>query len=182
MSETNRIEGMAAIYSSPEKLLRAAEKARDTGWRRWDCHTPFPVHGLSQAMGLSSSLIPWIAIPAAFAGAAFAKTMQWWMSAHDFPLIIGGTPLFAVPAFAPVTFELFVLFSALMTFASLIISMKLLRWHSPLFQENMMAQITADAFVLYLDASDKRFSETATREFLEETGAEEIQIIWKEGP
>lgn len=177
MPETGRIEGLAAIYGSPEKLLCAAEKARDAGWRRWDCHTPFPVHGLGKAMGLPSSLIPWIAIPAAFGGAVFAKTMQWWMSAHDFPLIIGGTPLFALPAFAPVTFELFVLFSALVTFASLLVSMKLLRWHSPLFQEELMAHISSDAFVLYLDSTDRRFSETVAREFLEATGAEEIRVI-----
>jgi len=176
MTERDRPLGIVGLLEDPEALVRAARKVRDAGWRRWDCHTPHPVHGLETAMGIKGSVIPYIAIVAALFGAAFGKAMQWWMSAWDFPLIIGGTPLFAIPAFAPVAFETFVLFAALATFAALLVLCRLLRWHSPLHDARVMHRVTSDRYAIFLDASDKRFSEPEGRRLLAECGCSEIYV------
>jgi hypothetical protein len=171
------ISGALGVFDDPNRLLRAAEALRDDGWERWDCHTPYPVHGLEKAMGIRDSLIPVLTLAAAFCGALTAKGMQWYMSDYDFPLMVGGKPLFSLPAFVPVTFELFVLFAALVTFGAILMFCRLGRWHSPLHDAGLMERATSDRFVVYLDASDKRYDEQRVRELLETHGCEEIRIV-----
>ena len=125
------INGALGVFDNPDRLLEAAAALREAGWEHWDCHTPYPVHGLEKAMGLRDSLIPVLTLSAAFCGALTAKGMQWYMSDFDFPLMVGGKPLFSLHAFVPVTFELFVLFAAIVTFSAILIFCRLGRWHSP---------------------------------------------------
>lgn len=180
MVEERKLSGLAGMVDDPDVLIRVAETVRDAGYRRWDCHTPYPVHGLQRAMGLGESAIPYFTILAGFCGAALAKTMQWWMSDHDFPLMIGGKPLFSLPAFVPVTFELFVLFAAVTTFVAILLFCKLGRWHSPLYAAGLMERVTSDRFCVVLDAEDERFSEEAGRRLLESGGCEEIHLLYEE--
>jgi hypothetical protein len=168
---------VVGLFDDPEGLLRAAEKARDARWKRWDCHTPHPVHGLEKAMGLAPSLIPVLVLFAGFSGAAFAKTMQWWMSARDFPLVVGGKPMFSLPAFVPVTFELFVLFGALTGFASLLLACRLGKWRSPLHEAGAMREVTSDRFAICFDVSDEEFGEDRARGLLTETGCGDIRVV-----
>jgi hypothetical protein len=177
MTRAGTVLGVAGLFDEPRGLLRAAARVRKAGWRRWDCHTPYPVHGLDEAMGVRESFIPFVTISAGLVGAVAAKTMQWWMSDADFPLIVGGKPLFSLPAFVPVTFEVFVLFGALATFATVLISGRLLRWHSPLHEGGIMAEVMSDRFALFLDASDERFDEEAARRLLSDCGCEDVRTI-----
>ena len=97
-----KLVGYAGLFDDPNRLVEAAAKVRDAGWKQWDCHTPYPVHGLDRAMGLRPSPIPYICLAGGFAGAALAMWTQWWMSAVDYPVRIGGKPLFSWPAFTPI--------------------------------------------------------------------------------
>ena len=54
----NTTYGLAADFENPLALMKAAEKCRDEGFKSWDCITPFPVHGLDDAMGLKRSKVP----------------------------------------------------------------------------------------------------------------------------
>ena len=47
--------GMLAEYATPADLMHAAEKIRDAGFRRWDVFSPYPIHGMNQAMGLKNT-------------------------------------------------------------------------------------------------------------------------------
>ncbi|NQU42024.1 DUF3341 domain-containing protein [bacterium] len=174
------LQGMVGVFDDPTPLLHMAGKARDAGWKHWDCHTPYPVHGLEKAMGLRDSLIPFLTISAGFFGAVFAKGMQWYMSDYDFPVIVGGKPLFSLPAFVPVTFELFVLFAALTTFGSVILFCGLCRWHSPLHDANLMLEATSDRYVVWFDATDALFEESEVRKFLEGNGAGDVRVVYNE--
>lgn len=169
--------GVVGICDDPAVLERAAEKCRDAGWKHWDCHTPYPVHGLEKAMGVGDSLIPYLTVSAGLFGLAFSKVMQWYMSDFDFPLMVGGKPLFSLPAFVPVTFELFVLFAALTTFGAILVFCRLGRWNSPLHEAGVMADATGTRFVVFLDASDELFSETETPAFLKEAGCEDVRVV-----
>jgi hypothetical protein len=178
MSDARPIVGMVALYDSPDALLRAAAAVRDAGYRRWDCHSPYPIHRLDAAMGLKPSPVPVICLAVGFLGAALAMLMQWWMNAVDYPIRIGGKPMFSWPAFVPITFELFVLFAALTIVACLIIFCRLWRWHSPLHDAALMAQLTCDRFAVVLDARDARFTADAARALLAGTDPANIQPLF----
>ena len=90
--------GLIAEFDSPAAVLRAAEKVRDAGYRRWDVFSPFPVHGLDKVMGLKNSagrLV--LARRSAPARSSARWWMIWFMNAFDYPLLIGGKPMFSVP-------------------------------------------------------------------------------------
>ncbi len=152
---------------------------RDAGYKKWDCHTPYPVHGLDPAMGLKRSPIPYLTLGAGFMGGALAMLMQWWMSAVDYPVRIGGKPLFSWPAFVPITFELFVLLAALATFGAMLVFCRLGRWHSPLNDSGVMSEVTSTRFGVVLDAGDDKFTEGSARTLLEQTGCADIRPLYE---
>jgi hypothetical protein len=169
--------GLVGLYDDPAALLRAAAAVRDAGFTRWDCHTPYPVHGLERAMGLRPSPIGIIALAAGLCGVAAALGMQGWMNAIDYPLNVGGKPLFSGPAFVPIAFEFFVLFAALAATACGVALCGLFRWHSPLHDTGVMAAVTSSRFALVLDSRDPRFDPAAGRRLLEETGCREVRPL-----
>ena len=61
-----KLVGMVGLFDDATSLVHAAEKVRDKGYRKWDCHTPYPVHGLDRAMGLKSSPVPYVTLTAGF--------------------------------------------------------------------------------------------------------------------
>ena len=106
------LRALLVEFDSAGALLTAAEQVRDAGYRRWDSHTPFPVHGMDDAMGIKGTQLPFIVLGGGLTGLTLATLMQWWMNAVDYPFMISGKPLFGIPANVPVMFELTVLFSA----------------------------------------------------------------------
>ena len=93
MAEEQKVVGIVGLYDDPDELIKAAVRVRDAGYRRWDCHTPYPVHGLDRAMGIKGSPIPLLALGAGFVGVATALGIQGWMNAVDYPINVGGSPL-----------------------------------------------------------------------------------------
>lgn len=104
-----------AAFADPDQLLGAVRHLRQRGLNVLDTFTPFPVHGMDDAMGLKPSRLTWVCGGFATLGFLAAIALQVWTSAVDYPLHIGGKPLNSVPAFIPVIFELTVLFAALGT-------------------------------------------------------------------
>ena len=154
-----RVVGMAGLYDDPDSLVRAARQVRDAGYTKWDCHSPFPVHGLEKAMGLRSSPMPFLTITAAFAGLATALLLTGGLSALFYPIHVGGKAFFSWQAFVPIFFELFVLFAAAATMGGVILLCRLGRWHSPLHDSGIMRHVTGARFAVVLSAKDAKFSE-----------------------
>jgi hypothetical protein len=179
MDKPQKLAGMVGLYDSPDDLVRAASAVRAAGYRKWDCHTPYPVHGLPKAMGLRPSPIAFLALGAGFTGGIIAMLMQWWMSAVDYPIVIGGKPLFSWPAFIVLTFELFVLGTALATITYLVLFGRLGRWHSPLHDSDIMKHVTSDRFAVVLEARDGRFSEASAKALLEKTGCRDVRPLYE---
>src|SRR5438094_1003673 len=96
-------------FGTPEELLQAVKKIREAGYRRLDAYAPFPVEGLSQALGLKRNLVPLITLLGGLAGGVGGFGFQYWVAAITYPMNIGGRPLNSWPAFIPVTFELTIL-------------------------------------------------------------------------
>ena len=167
MAERSRkVYGLAAEFSSAAALYQAAEKIRDSGFKRWDVHTPFPVHGMDKAMGLGKS---WLS----------AVVLECYPSLWDYKLVVHGKPttFMTVPAFMPIFFELTILCSAFATVTALLVMNQLPRWNHPMFNWERFAKVTDDGFFLVIEARDPKFSETATRELLEQIGGQHVTLI-----
>jgi len=169
--------GLVGLYDDADSLYRGAEQVRDAGYTHWDCHTPYPVHGLDDAMGLRPSPIPYVTITAGFVGLVAALLLTGLLSVWQYPIRIGGKPLWSWQAFVPIYFELFILFAALATMGSVILFCKLGRWHSPLHDSGVMAEVTGSRFAIVLEARDKAWSEPAARQLLESSGCRDIRPL-----
>lgn len=178
MAEPRKTQvGLVGLYDDPTALVKAAGMVRDAGYHRWDCHTPYPVHGLDKAMGLRPSPVPFVAIGAAFCGLITAFLLTGGLSVLHYPIRIGGKPLFSWQAFVPIYFELFVLFAALATMGSVLWFCRLGRWYSPLHDSDIMRHVTCDRFAIVLEGGDEKYSESAARTLLEKTGCRDIRPL-----
>ncbi len=172
-----RFHGLLAEFDDPHALVAGCARVRDAGYRRWDAHTPFPIHGMDAAMGIRGTRLPWIILAGGLTGMTLALLMIWWMNAHDYPIIISGKPLFAWQAAVPVTFELTVLFSALATFFGMWGLNGLPRLHHPLFSSERFARATADRFFIVIEKDDPRFDREQTRALLESLGGLAVEEV-----
>jgi hypothetical protein len=179
MAEYRKVYGLGAEFDTPGALMHAAEKVRDAGYRRWDCHTPFPVHGMDQAMGLQKSWLSARVLAGGTAGFLTAIGLTMIPSFGLYPLIVHGKPydFFTSPAFFPIFFELTVLFSAFATVFSLLVMNKLPRWYHPVFNWERFKRVTDDGFFIVIEASDPKFNEAKTRELLEAAGGKHVTLI-----
>ena len=174
---TAKYYGFMAEFDSPAAILAAAEKIRAAGYRRWEAFTPFPVHGLDQVAGFKNSLVGWFAL--LFGGGAFVATMGliWFSNAFDYPLIVGGKPMFSPPmSFVP-SYIMMVLGAAIGAFVGMLALNGLPRLHHPLLQKARFALASRDKFFLVIGANDPTFSETETRRLLESLGGTHIELV-----
>src|SRR5207247_423073 len=125
---------MVAEFDTPEEIKAAARALRKAGYRDFDAHTPYPVHGMDQAMGMPRSIMPWIVLGGGLTGCIGAFYLQYWINAIDYPLVISGKPFASIPAFIPVTFEGTVLFSAFAAVFGMLFWNGLPELYSPVFK------------------------------------------------
>jgi len=178
--ETAAVEkpfALVGYVATPREIVAVCDALREEGYRCFDAHTPFPVHGLERAMGLPASPLPWITLGAAILGAASALLLQWWTSAVDYPLNIGGKPLFSLPAFIPVTFELTVLFAAIATFLGNWGLSRLPRYVHAVPRHTEFGRASDDLFFVSVEATDPRFDPVRTRNLLAQAGTRDIQEV-----
>ncbi|MGP8217859.1 MAG: DUF3341 domain-containing protein [Limisphaerales bacterium] len=169
--------GLMVEFDSPAAILGAAEKIRAAGYCRWEAFTPFPIHGLDQVAGFKNSLVGWFAL--LFGGGAFVATMGliWFSNAFDYPMIVGGKPMFSPPmAFVP-SYILMVLGAAVGAFVGMLALNGLPRLHHPMLSKARFALASRDKFFLVIGANDKKFSETETRRLLESLGGTHLELV-----
>lgn len=173
----NNTYGLLAEFKDPHALLQAAVAVRDAGYKKFDCHSPFPVHGMDAAMGLKKSILGWIVAICAFGGAGGAMLLQWWTGSVAYPFVISGKPFFSFPAFIPVTFELSILSAGIVSVLALLGLNKLPRLHHPLFNSEQFAKASNDSFFISIEATDAKFKEAETKKFLESIGSMGVEVI-----
>lgn len=176
MSE-QKYYGALAEFDTPSELYQACEKVRDKGFKNWDAHTPFPVHGLEKAMGIPPSKLPWFVLVMGLIGVAVGLGIQYYPSVIEYPVVIGGKPTFSWPAFVPITFELMILFSAGTAVFGMFAMNKLPQFYHSLFRSERFERVTDDKFFISIEAKDPNFSEEKTTEFLKEIGAKHVELI-----
>ncbi len=172
-----RAFGWVAEYADDNKLLEAARKVRDSGYTRTDAFTPFPVHGIDEALGIKPTVLPWFTLVAGATGTSIALLMQWWMNAVDYPYIISGKPFASWPAFIPVAFELTVLFAAYTTVFAMLGLNGLPKFSNPMFTNPKFDRATDDRFFLWVDSRDKYFNTEKVKSLLESTGPLSVEEV-----
>ena len=160
-----------------DTFLRAAEAVRDTGHTKWDCHTPYPVHGLDRAMGLRVSPVANFTLTGGLLGFLGAIALTWGLSVWHYPIRIGGKALFSWQAFVPIYFEMFVLFAALSTMGALFFFCRLGKWHSPLHDSGVMQEVMSDRFAITLEATAEGHTDDQLKQMLLDTGCQDIRPL-----
>ena len=163
--------GVLAEFDTPGELIEAARKVRDAGYTEFDCYSPFPVHGIDEAMGIKRTILPVLVFGGGFTGLLLGLLLQWWTNAYNWPWLISGKPLWSIPANVPIGFETTILLSVFTTFFGMWILNRLPQvWH-PFFRLDRFARVTDDAFLLGIEARDGKFKADATEELLKGAGA-----------
>jgi hypothetical protein len=172
-----RTYGLLAEFEAPEDLVSAAERAYADGYRRMDAHTPFPVHGLAEAIGFHTNRVPLLVLIGGIVGAGLGFFSQYWAAVIDYPINVGGRPLNSWPAFIPITFEVTILVAALTAVLGMLALNGLPQPYHPVFNAPRFALATRDRFFLCIEATDPRFDPVATRAFLAGLGAREVTDV-----
>lgn len=183
-----RLWGLLAEFDNPAQILHAAERVRHAGYTLWDCHTPFPVHGLDAAMGIRRTILPVLVFMGGLTGATLALVLQiftngtslsvWalvWVTGY--PFLISGKPLWSIPAFIPVMFELTVLLSALTAAFGMFLLNGLPRHSHPLLSNRHFLRASDDRFYVSIDARDPNFLRSRTEGLLRSLGARRVEAV-----
>jgi hypothetical protein len=179
MDKTKRkMYGLLAKFDTQEALVSATNRVYEAGYRNFDTYSPYPVEGLERAMHLKPSYLPYVILLGGITGGLTGLLMQWFATGIDYPLNIGGRPLFSWPAYVPITFELTILFAAFAGVFGLFFATRFPQPYHPVFNsEDFNAHASQDAFYLGIEAGDPKFDLENTRSFLQNLGSSLITEI-----
>jgi ActD protein len=167
VDDTPKLYGLLAEFDSPTAIVNAARHAREAGYVKLDAYTPFPIHELDEALKVPRTILPWLVFGGGLTGMLGGFAMQYWMSAVDYPLNIGGRPLASWPAFVIPSYEMTILFASITAVVGMIALNGLPMPYHPLFNAPNFTNATADRFFLCIETKDAKFDATGTRQFLE---------------
>lgn len=158
--------GLIAEFKGAGALVAAVRQARAAGYSRLEAYTPFAVDGLAEALGLRATRLRTAMFVGGIFGALVGLGLQYWSAVTAYPIDSGGRPLASWAAFVPVTFELAVLFAALVGFVGFLAGAGLPRPHHPIFESRGFDRATDNGFFLGIAADDPKFDAGETRRFL----------------
>ena len=177
MDANGKNYGLVAEFDSPAAILRAAEKVRDAGYHRWDTFTPFPIHGMEKVMQLGNSLVGWVSL--AMGAGAFASVfgLIWFTNAFDYPLIVGGKPMFSAPMTFVPSYIMLIMGAAFGALLGMLGLNQLPRLHHPLLGKKRFESATRDKFIIVIGANDEKFCAKETKQLLESIGGANVEIV-----
>jgi mono/diheme cytochrome c family protein len=174
MSETFAVLG---LFDTPEALMEAVPKLKARALGRLEAYTPYPVHGLDEALGLRRSPLGGMVLVMGVLGVLTALLFQAWMSGIDYPLVTGGKAPTAWQAYVPIMFEIMVLFATFTAGLGMLLLLNRLPFFGhPVLQSKAIRGITRDRFALTVEA-EAGFDPESARSALEAAGAVEIEIL-----
>jgi hypothetical protein len=159
------------VYSDDDVVLKAIKNIRGAGIKIHEVFSPFPIHGIDDALGYKRSRLPKAAFLFGAIGLTLALTMQYWMLGYDWQMIIGGKNFASLPPFIPVSFELTVLLSALGMVGTFMVVSDLKPYKKAKIFD---LRITDDKHVIAIDVADNKLAEKEISKIVAATGAEEV--------
>lgn len=163
--------GTAAIFLTESSVVKAAAKMKEMGFKNFDAISPYPIHGMEEAHGIKRSWIPYVSFVAGLVGLSSGLALTWWTSVVDWPINIGGKPMFSLPAFIPIMFELTILFSALSSVVALFYVCGIPRINPPIIDPDL----TCNKFAIFVPQDDVGYDEKKLEEVFKNLGASQIK-------
>lgn len=183
MEPRSQLYGVMGEFETAKQLIHAAEKTRDAGYRHMDAYAPFPVEGLSEALGLRRSWVPPLTLLGGLMGGLTGFGFQYWVNVISYPMNIAGRPLNSWPAFIPVTFELTILGASTFAVFGMLVLNKLPHPYHPVFNVARFARASTDRFFICIEATDPKFSATESVRFLQSLNAQHVtEVLDDEAP
>ena len=171
------IYGLIAEFDTPTEIVVAARRAHEEGYRKMDAYSPFPVEGLSDAIGFHHDSVALICLLGGLLGLATAYVLQYWINVIAYPINIGGRPLHSWPSFIVVSFEMTVLFGGLAAAFGMLAMNGLPMPYHPLFNVPSFSFASRDKFFLCIEAVDPKFDRETTYKFLAGLGPRTITEV-----
>ncbi|MBV6513263.1 MAG: DUF3341 domain-containing protein [Ignavibacteriales bacterium] len=179
MERTNKLFAVTALFNTPNEIISAAAKTAEKGYTKFDVHTPYPVHGMDRAMQLEPSKLGFITLAFGLSGTGLALMLAYWTMNVDYPMNIGGKPLFAFPAYVPVLFEVTVLLATLATVIGMLtFFFKFPSNSHPVHDTDFMKAVSLDKFGVIIESEDPLFNEEDAVSFLSSIGGTHIERIY----
>ena len=163
---------LIASFDDETHVLEASRELRERGFSIADAFLPYPIHGLETAAGFGPTRLGWVCAIGGFIGATSMLFFQWWTSAVDWTLNVGGKPFNSLPAFIPAVFEIGVLFAALGTVLAFFIVSRLYPGKEP---DLPTIEVTNDRFVLLLEQKDAQFDRSEVEEICKRHSVIEVR-------
>jgi hypothetical protein len=171
------VYGIMAEFDSAQNLVDAARQTHQAGYQKIDAYSPFPIEGLAEEIGFHHSAVPLVVLIGGIVGGLSGYLMQWWMSAIDYPINVGGKPPHSWPAFIVITFEMTILFAALSAVLGMLALNGLPMPYHPVFNVPRFALASKDRFFLIVFSSDPKYDPAGTRSFLESLAPRSISEV-----
>ena len=173
----DKVYGVMGAFTNPDDLVDAGRRIREMGYTKLDAMSPFPVHGIDDAIGVPPSKLGWLVIWFSALGCATAISLIWYVGAINYPLVIGGKPVFDFSYTIPIAFELTVLFSAFASFLGMWAINGLPRLYHPSFNYSQAHRASDDLFLLVIEANDPKFDAQVCVEHLRSVGAGDVEVV-----
>jgi len=171
------VYGILAEFATPADLYTAAEKVRDAGFDKWDVYSPFPVHGMEEAMGMKRTRLPLLVGVVGLSGACIGFAFQYWVATWGYATVVQGKPYGAWQTFVPVTFEIGVLFTAFAAIIGMLVFNGLPRWNHPLMNKERFLKVSDDRFFIAIESGDSKFEPKTVRNLLLTAGATSVELV-----
>jgi hypothetical protein len=169
--------GVMAEFHDPHSLVDAANKTRQAGFRDFEAYSPFPIHGLAEAVGFHHSRLSAIVLTGGVIGGVGGFFMCWYANVISYPLNIGGKPYNSWPAWIPIVFECTILLAAFAAVLGMLGLNGLPMPYHPVFNVDRFSQASRDKFFLVIQARDPKFDIEEVYKFLETLGPREVADV-----
>lgn len=171
------VYGLLAEFNDVDSVVDAARAVRSAGHQRFDVHSPFPIAGIDDVIGIRPTILPWIALLCGLAGLTGGLVLSVWTMSIDYPYLISGKPFNSMPAWIPVIFECTILLAAFGAVFGMFLLNKQPMLYNPLFKHDRFRRASSDRFFIAIEARDRRFDLGKTRQLLEDQGATAVEIV-----
>ena len=173
-SATTPFYGLMAEFPNADALLAAARRVRDAGFTKFDTFSPFPIHGMGEAIGFKERSVAKIVLGGGIAGLIAGYSLEYWASVIAYPMNIGGRPYHAWPMFVPPAFETTILFASISALVGMLALNGLPQPYHPVFNAPRFGQASQDSFFLVIEADDPKFDPQGTRQMLTSLQPKEV--------
>jgi mono/diheme cytochrome c family protein len=172
------------LFDTPDALMAAIPKVKAKRLGRLETYTPYPIHGMDEALELRRSPLGGMVLAMGILGTLTALGFQYWISAVDYPIVTGGKAPWSWEAFVPIMFEIMVAFATFTAGLGMLLLLNRLPFFGhPILNAKAMRGITRDRFALAIEADPELDAESA-KAALAGAGAKDIEVLAKpeEGP